>query len=374
MSIFLGVITFLYVFLLLFLLYGFKNLPLFFGKNTAPITGFSIIIPYRNEAENLPQLLNSLKHLNYPQELFEIIMVNDDSEDTSEEICKSFTEENPELHLKLLQNKRTTGSPKKDALTTGIMSAENEYIVTTDADCRVPENWLRELDATILETGAKMIAGPVAPVPKKGFLNSFQELDLFSLQAATIGGFGVDIPFMCNGANFCYSKKAFLKLNGFEGNSSIASGDDIFLLEKFRKEGYKTTFLKSKAAIVHTALQPTWRDLLSQRIRWAAKTSAYKSFFGKAVGLTILLMNFGLVLTFLGFASGFFASNLLIIPFLLKFNVDFIMIFNGARFFGRENAMKNYFFSSLIYPFFSSYVAILSLFTGYHWKGRRFKK
>ncbi|HER40611.1 MAG TPA: hypothetical protein ENO10_05270 [Salinimicrobium catena] len=132
--------------------------------------------------------------------------------------------------------------------------------------------------------------------------------------------------------------------------------------------------MKSKAAIVHTALQPTWRSLLSQRIRWAAKTSAYKSFFGKAVGLTVLLMNFGLVVTFLGFASGFFPSNLLIIPFLLKFNIDFIMIFNGARFFGRENAMKNYFFSSLIYPFFSSYVAILSLFTGYHWKGRRFKK
>lgn len=374
MSIFLGVITFLYVFLLLFLLYGFKKLPNFFGKNTAPKTGFSIIIPFRNEAEHLPQLLASLKQLNYPKDLLEIILINDGSKDPSEEICKNFAEENPALPLKLLQNERTTGSPKKDALTTGIKQAKMEYIATSDADCRLPENWLQELNTAILESGAKMIAGPVAPVPKKGFLNSFQELDLFSLQAATMGGFGVHIPFMCNGANLCYSKKVFLEVNGFEGNSSIASGDDIFLLEKFRNEGHKTSFLKSKAAMVSTALQPTWKSLISQRVRWAAKTSAYKSFFGKAVGLTVLLMNLGLVVVFSGYAAGFFPSNLLIIPFLLKFNVDFIMIYNGATFFGRENALKNYFFSSLIYPFFSSYVAILSLFSGYHWKGRRFKK
>ncbi len=374
MSIFLGVTTFLYAFLLLFLVYGFKKLPNFFRNKTAPETGFSVIIPFRNEAKNLPQLLHSLKMLNYPKELFEIILVNDASEDTSEEFCKNFAENNPELDLKLLQNKRTSGSPKKDALTTGIKFAKKEYIITTDADCMLPQDWLKEFDAGITGTGVEMIAGPVAPVPKNGFLNSFQELDLYSLQAATMGGFGVDLPFMCNGANFCYSKKAFLKVNGFTGNEGIASGDDIFLLEKFRQEGFKTTFLKSKAAVATTHLQPTFKGLISQRIRWAAKTSAYKGFFGKAVGLTVLFMNFGLVLAFVAVAAGVFPFQILFFPFLLKFNVDFLLIYSGAQFFDREKVLKNYFFSSLIYPFFSSYVAILSLFSGYQWKGRPFKK
>ncbi len=374
MSIFLGIITFLYVFLLLFLLYGYIKLPDFSGNNPAPKTGFSILIPFRNEAKHLPQVLHSLKMLNYPKELFEIILVNDASEDTSEEICKNFAENNPELDLKLLQNKRTSGSPKKDALTTGIKTAEKENIITTDADCLLPQDWLREFDAAITETGAKMIAGPVTAVPKKGFFNSFQELDLFSLQAATMGGFGVYLPFMCNGANLCYSKKAFLEVNGFSGNEGIASGDDIFLLEKFRKKDFKTAFLKSKAAIVSTALQPDLKNLVSQRVRWAAKTSAYKGFFGKIVGLTVFLMNLSLVLATLGILAGIYPIKILLLPFLLKFNVDFILIYNGAQFFGREKALKNYFFSSIIYPFFSSYVAILSLFSGYHWKGRRFKK
>lgn len=374
MIIFLAVISFLYVFLLLFLLYGLRRLPHFCGKNRVPKTAFSILIPLRNEAESLPKLLQSLKQLKYPKELFEVLLINDASEDASEEICTGFISENPQLNVSLLQNQRSSGSPKKDALTTGIKAAKYAFIATTDADCRLPETWLQELDAVIQNDEAEFVAGPVTVIPKKGFWNGFQELDIFSLQAATMGSFGVDLPIMCNGANLCFSKEAFLKVNGYSGNEGIASGDDIFLLEKFQKAGLKTAFLKSQAAIVETTLQPDLKSLISQRVRWAAKTSAYKSFFGKVVGLTVLLMNLGLVIAFLGFVTGLLPLQALGLPFLLKFNADFILIYQGARFFDREKAMKTYFFSSLIYPFFSSYVAVISLFGGYSWKGRRFRK
>ncbi|SDK89500.1 Glycosyltransferase, catalytic subunit of cellulose synthase and poly-beta-1,6-N-acetylglucosamine synthase [Salinimicrobium catena] len=374
MIIFLAVISFLYVFLLLFLLYGLRKLPDFCGKNSVPKTTFSILIPFRNEAESLPELLYSLKQLNYPKEFFEIILINDASEDASEAICTSFISENPQLNVSFLQNQRKSGSPKKDALTTGIEAAKNDFIATTDADCRLPETWLQELDAVIQNDEAEFVAGPVTVIPKKGFWNGFQELDIFSLQAATMGSFGVDLPIMCNGANLCFSKEAFLKVNGYSGNEGIASGDDIFLLEKFQKAGLKTAFLKSRAAIVQTTLQPDLESLISQRVRWAAKTSAYKSFFAKIVGLTVLLMNLGLIMAFLGFVTGLLPLQAFGLPFLLKFNADFILIYQGARFFDREKAMKTYFFSSLIYPFFSSYVTAISLFCGYNWKGRRFRK
>lgn len=374
MSILIILVSLAYVFLILFLLYGFSKTQDFFGNVHPPKTRFSVIIPFRNEAENLSPLFYSLKNLNYPAELFEIILVNDASEDASEELCNKFMEENLKLELTLLQNNRTSGSPKKDAITTAIKKAKYEYIITTDADCTVPEAWLQEFNSAIVEWNAKMIAGPVKISPSKGFLASFQEIDVFSLQGATIGGFGVDLPFMSNGANFCYEKKAFEEVNGFKGNEKIASGDDIFLLEKFRKEGLKTAFLKSKSAIVTTQAQPNWSSLIAQRIRWAAKTSAYNNFFGKFVGLIVLAMNLILVLTMVGVLLEKISPALLLFPFLLKFNIDFILIYNCARFFEREKVLKNYFWCSLIYPFLNSYIAVLSLFSGYSWKSRRFKK
>jgi len=77
-----------------------------------------------------------------------------------------------------------------------------------------------------------MIAGAVTYQYKKSFLYHFQQLDLASLQGATIGSFGLGIGFMCNGANFCYKKVLFQKLNGFNNNAKIASGDDVFYCKK----------------------------------------------------------------------------------------------------------------------------------------------
>ena len=371
------VITLLYVFVMLFLLYGFSKIPNFSGKNLAKKTHFSIVIPYRNEAENLPQLFESLLKLKYPPEMFDIIAVNDASEDNSAELWQNFQMENHGLQIKLLENIRKSGSPKKDAISLAISVAAYDYILTTDADCEVPPGWLGEFDAFIQETGAVAVAAPVmikTEDPKMSFLTGFQELDFFSLQAATIGGFGVDHPFMCNGANFCYSKKAFLEVNGFEDNNKVASGDDVFLLQKLQKAGFKTALLKSAAATVRTLPATSWKQVFIQRVRWAAKASAYKDFFSRSIGILVFLMNLIVVAAGIMAVLHLVPVYLLLFCFLLKFNVDFYLIYHGARFFNRENVMRIYFVSSLFYPFFSTTVAFYSLFSGYNWKGRYFKK
>ena len=371
------VITLLYVLAMLFLLYGFAHVPVFCGKNTAPKCTFSIVIPYRNEAENLPSLFSSLLKLNYPSEKFEILAVDDASEDISAEMWKVFLEKNPQLNLRLLQNIYTSRSPKKDAIALAVSASQFEYIITTDADCELPEKWLQEFDAFISETGAGAVAGPVAlkrKASKMSFLRAFEEMDILSLQAATIGSFGVKIPFMCNGANFCYSKKAFLEVKGFEGNNMIASGDDVFLLEKFQKKELKIAFLKSKEAVIATAAASGIREMFSQRIRWAGKTSATGNSFGKGLGLLVFLMNFSLSAAFIAMAFDLFPTSVFMGMFLFKFNVDFLLIYRAANFLGRENSLKSYFWSSIIYPFFSSLVVILSIFSGYQWKGRRFRQ
>ena len=369
-----GIITLLYLLLILFLVFGFEKVKEFTTTEINTFHSFSIIIPFRSESRNLEALFSSLSLLEYPKDAFEIILVNDASEDDSEALCHQFIMRNPDLKVFLLDSIRASASPKKDAIMTAISKSEFPYILTTDADCTVPAKWLQSLSACIAETGAELIAGPVVLKKESGLLHSFQELDFLSLQAATIGAFGIEKPIMCNGANLCYRKAEFLAVEGFRGNDGIASGDDIFLLGKFVSNHKRTAFLKNPDAIVTTLAQPDIGSLFSQRIRWAAKTSAYQDPFAKLVGVSVFLMNCILVLELLLFAFGYDTKQILLISFLLKFNADFVLLYRAASFFGRERSLKTYFWSSLLYPFFCTSVAIVSLFSGFNWKGRRFRK
>ena len=376
--IFLAAVTACYLGLVAALLYGWKKLPVFVPGKSISLTGFSVIIPYRNEDENLPRLLKSLAELNYPPDKFEVILVNDASKDRSEIICKNFQIDFPEMTIKLLENFRKSASPKKDAVNTGIKESEFDFVVTTDADCVVPGNWLGGFDQTIQQTNSALIAGPVGFIQesgkKKALFQSFEEMDFMSLQSTTIGSFGIEKPFMCNAANLCYEKKAFLEHAGFSENEKIASGDDVFLLQKFVEKGIKISFLKSSNLIVQTKFQESLRELVYQRIRWAAKASAYKSTFAKFTGIIVFLMNF-LLIIFAGMAFFELVSyQYIMLIFLLKFNVDFILIYKAAKFFNRESLMRSYFWCSIVYPFFSVFVAIFSLFGSYEWKGRRFRR
>ncbi|MFN4762384.1 glycosyltransferase [Gillisia sp. Q332] len=393
MTLFLIFITGLYLTLMLALLIGWRKIPEFKLKHAPSEISFSIIIPYRNEAENLPVLLNSILKLKYPLSLFEILLVNDSSEDGSEKICSHFKTRYPELQISLLENQRLSGSPKKDAILTGIKMAIYPYILTTDADCELPPFWLQAFNEKILETGAKLIAGPVSTFKARlnatgkylnkqeikkekrrlKYFHAFQEMDFLSLQIAGAGGFGLEKAFMCNGANLCYNKSAFFELDGFSGNGEISSGDDVFLLQKFTEKKLKIAFLKCEEAIVLTKPQKDLSALISQRIRWAAKTPAYKSLFAKSIGFSVLLMNFSLILGSLLTFFDFIPYQPVLLAFFFKFNMDFALLFYSAEFFNRKDILRNYFWSSLVYPVFSTSVAFMSLFKKFEWKGRKFR-
>lgn len=373
------IITIIYLLLIGGFVIGFDKATHFQLEDILAKTKFSIVIPFRNEVENIEELLSSLQHLQYPKHLFEIILVDDDSDDNSTELIQSFIDKNQltedVIHIKTIQNKRTTNSPKKDAITTAINHAKNNWILTTDADCSLPQYWLSSFDELIQKTDAKCIAAPVSFLSESSFLNQFQILDMLSLQGATIGGFGMNKPFLCNGANFAYKKQLFKQLNGFEGNTNIASGDDIFFLEKVMKHHPKHLFyLKNEHAIVKTKTQATWQDLIHQRVRWTAKTSAYNNTMGKLTGLIVLIMN-GLIISTLTL-SLLSVYSLKIFGYLIfiKLNIDFLLIYKSSVFFKQKSSLKSFLIAFLLYPFFSFYVAFLSVFKTYKWKNRSFKK
>ena len=372
-------ITFLYCILIILFFIGFDLVQPFHLKKNETAPTFSILIPFRNEVIELPYLLESLSKLEYPNDKYELIFINDDSNDDSVNIINNFIDKRPfdsaQGDIRVINNTRKTNSPKKDAINSAIEQAKYDWIITTDADCIVPKKWLQTFDSFIEEKQPQLIVAPVTYHSNAGFLEQFQLLDFLSLQGTTIGGFGINKPFLCNGANLCYNRQTFFEVNGFEGNTHVASGDDIFLLEKIiEKYPDKVHYLKSNEAIVITKPQPTFKQLLHQRVRWATKSTAYKNWFSKLVSIIVLAMNFLLLFLFAGSIFQMISWQLFIVLFGTKFAIDLLLLFKTTAFFNQQKVLKHYLLSSLVYPVFIMFVVIVSLKSGYSWKGRQFKK
>jgi glycosyltransferase involved in cell wall biosynthesis len=364
MILFFYIIIGIYALTISVLIYGFIKVKAYKLNNLKPKTSFSVVVPFRNEEDNLPLLLESFSKLNYPVDLFEVILVDDASE-------KKFQVTGFAFEVSLIDTIRVSTSPKKDAILTAINHVKNNWIITTDADCVVNQNWLLTLDNFIKEQAPEMIVGAVNYICKNHFLHYFQQLDMSSLQGATLGSFGVKKGFMCNGANFAYTKSFFESLHGFDGNNTIASGDDVFLLQKAMAHfPEKVSYLMSENNVVITKPVDDWKSLFYQRVRWASKTSSYSSFFGKFLGLVVFAGNLALILGFGFWVLGFLVFKNFIFIFLIKFVVDFILIYKTNVFF--KTKPRFVILGSLLYPFFSVSVALYSLFGKYEWKGRKF--
>ncbi|WP_313112939.1 glycosyltransferase family 2 protein [Aequorivita sediminis] len=351
---------------------GFNKIKTFSEKKGIPKTGFSVVIPFRNEAKNLVYILNSIEKLNYPSELFEIIFVNDASEDSSEVIIQKAKHES-KIDIKLIQNNRVSNSPKKDAITRAIESSIFEWIVTSDADCEVPKSWLEALDTFIQAHNPIMVCAPVIYKSDGSFLQAYQQLDGLSLQAVTIGSFGLKNPLLSNGANLAYLKTAFSQVNGFLGNDHIASGDDIFLLEKMKKAfPEKVLFLKSQYSIVATKPQQTWEDTINQRVRWASKTSKQGNLTSIILGLLVSSVNILiLVIPFLIVFNAEKMETYLILIF-LKLAADILVIHQAAQFFNVKFIYWKVIPQVFTYALVMTIVVIKSLKGSYSWKGRTF--
>lgn len=371
MVLFLTLILIFYFFLLLSLLLGFKRVPTFSEKPIKEPIPFSVIIPFRNEAEKLPELLESFQSLDYPKEFITFYFVDDDSTDESVTLIDSFKKEY--VQVIILQNIRTTNSPKKDAIRTAIKQINTDWIITVDADCIVPSNWLSAYANYIQEHDVSMIIGEVTYTQHKKLFEDFQLIDFLSLQLTTIGSFGIGQPILCNGANLAYTKKAFLDVNGFEGNDTIASGDDVFLLEKISAKTPKAIgLLKSSTIKVITYPETSVRGLIQQRLRWAGKSSAAKSLFTKLMGFVVLVSNLSFLVV-LGL-SIMYTCYILLLFLLLKIILDISFFIVISKFYKQYVAPINIFISAIIYPFFSSYIGIMSMFSKYKWKGRIFNQ
>jgi cellulose synthase/poly-beta-1,6-N-acetylglucosamine synthase-like glycosyltransferase len=337
-----------------------------------PSVSFTVIIPARNEEAVIADCLGSVLSQKYPSSLYEIIVVDDFSEDKTASIAK-------EKGVRLIQLqeivKNKINSYKKKAVEEGVKSAKGDYIVVTDADCIVPAYWLRTLAWMIANQKPVMIAAPVKMHSSSfSFLSLFQSLDFLSLQGITAAATGSGKMSLCNGANLCYSKEAFLEVGGFEGVDEIASGDDLLLMHKIsEKYPGRIRYCLSVDAIVQTSPEKTFKSFLRQRIRWASKATIYKDKRITATLSLVYLVNLfpfflaiaGLISPELGFPLLFF---LIIKTFAeLYFMIPVVGFFNQTK-------LLRYFI--LMQPFHVVYTVIAGLLgqgRSYDWKGRNVK-
>ncbi|WP_282786756.1 glycosyltransferase [Flavobacterium croceum] len=363
-----------YVVFIIQIIYGFTKVKTFQFTKNEPKTKFSIIIPFRNEEKHLTKLLNSIARVNYPIDLFEIIAVDDFSDDQSVNKYNVWRLQNQEISTTLLENMHLSGSPKKDALTRAIPIAKNDWIITIDADCKVGKKWLLAFDNFIQQNqNIEMVAAPVVYKEKNNWFHHFQQLELLSLQATTIGAFGIQKPFMCNGANFAYTKRFFNEIGGFGGVLHKASGDDVLLLQKAaNKNLLKVAFLKNEEAKVCTQPQKKIHKLFMQRVRWASKSSGYSSLYAKTLALVVFFANVAMIAGLILLMLHKISVSFFMLIFLLKYVPDFILIQQGT-FLTPQKKWNFPFASAFIYPFFATAVGLYSLFGTFTWKGRVFK-
>jgi cellulose synthase/poly-beta-1,6-N-acetylglucosamine synthase-like glycosyltransferase len=373
-EIILFVVLGIYVVFILQLIFGFDKVKTFVRTDEKPVTKFSIIVPFRDEEKNLPKLLKSISKLNYPKDLFEIILIDDFSTDASERVYIKWRMENGLIETTLLENLRLSNSPKKDAISRAIPILKHEWVVTTDADCTVNKNWLLILDNFIQKNNVEMVVGAVVYKTKNNWFHQFQQLDLLSLQGTTIGSFGIGKPFMCNGANFAYTKKLFNEIGGFGGNNKMASGDDVFLLQKaLKNHADKVHYLKNTDTIVKTKPENDLYKLFMQRVRWASKTTGYSGYYSKSLAIVVLAMNLSLVVGLYLLITNFLYWQTLLIDFSVKYFVDYLLLLKSNQYL-RKGKFIFPLASSLVYPFFSSFVGLYSLVGGFTWKERNFSK
>ncbi len=355
------------------------HLPVFTHKNDARLaaTHFSVIVPARNEENNIKQCLESILQQPYPMELFEVIIVNDHSTDETENIVLALQKQYSNLFLLNLKdhltNKQLTAYKKK-AIELAAIQCNGSWIVTTDADCIVTDNWLSNFDQYIQEREPVFVAAPVMFTNDHSFLSVFQLLDFLSLQGITAASVSAGYHSMCNGANICYRKDVFTEVGRFSGIDHIASGDDMLLMHKIKlKYPGKIGYLYSKESIVLTSPMGTWKDFFNQRIRWASKASSYQDKGIYWILLLVYLLNAALFVLLV--SSPFIHHGIInwLILVGIKTLVELSFMLPVARFYGQIKAL---FWFPLMQPFHIFYTVVagwLGKFGTYQWKGRTVK-
>ena len=336
----------------------FRKLP---NINQNDISFVSVVIAARNEENNISYLLKDLINQSANKNNYEVIIANDRSTDKTKSIIDQFSSENSfirSIHIK----KKHAMKPKKYALTKAIENSKGEIILTTDADCRVPRDWVSNM-AQLAQNNEGIVIGYSKIESMKSFLNEFQKIDFLGIMAANAGLLTHGIVCSGSGQNLAYKKKDFQTINGFNPVKDLMSGDDMYLVQNISSiKG--AIFNYDSSSFVSTLPKKTFTSYINQRIRWSSNSKqnlrSNPQFF--VFLLSAFLANCSIMFSFIYF------SGLSIILFLIKFFLEAFVIFIGTRLFLTPVSSLTYIIWNIIQPVYIPIVGVAGLIGKYSWK------
>ncbi len=348
--------------------------------NSTPTTTVCVIVVGRNEASNILPCLDAIALQDYPNHLYEIIFVDDHSEDQTYALAKSLQINNLQVYRlnELTSIPKNLKAYKKLAIQKAIDQTNATLILTTDADCIMQKTWISSMVNAFETSNAKMIAGPISIYRDHNLIERFQNLDTCGMMLTTGAVLEASKGYMCNGANLAYTKLAFDEVNGFEGVDHVASGDDLMLMAKIaEKYPSQINFNKDQKAIVYTPAQKTLQEFINQRLRWTSKNKDLKDRwlqFQLAIAWlanTLLLIN--LLFAFFAwiFSGGSIWFNSVFILLTIKMLADFIYLFSATSFFKRKSLLWLFLPAEFMHIAYVSLIGLFGSFGEYTWKGRK---
>ncbi|MDP1677444.1 MAG: glycosyltransferase, partial [Bacteroidota bacterium] len=344
------------------------------GTNNLEHT-ITIIIPAKNEENNIRQCLQSLVQQNYPKEKFSIIVVDDRSTDNTATIVRDILQQT-EINVTLFRTEdfSTIRSPKIRALTEGIQHSSGEIIVTTDADCIAHPNWISTINS-YFETNVGIVTGLTIYQKNEKLSSLFwgiQFLDFISYTAIAAGVIGKNKVLVCNGSNMAFRIEAFDETGGFETLTHINTGDDSLLAQKIVETGkWKPRFAFEESATITTQPALAWKEVLNQRMRWVGQTAyypAYMMFFMICTFIMFVGLTIAIPLTFIEWNS---------IPWIVvagKFSIDYVIMNRFTNITRTSDTMKYFLPTALIHIPFVLIATIGGYFFSFEWKDQTLKK
>ncbi len=333
--------------------------------------GVSVVIAARNEAAALGPTLDRLLAADRPRGRFEIIVADDRSTDgTGEVVAAAARASDGIVRGVRIETVPPGWTPKKWAVHQGIAAAGGELILTTDADCRVGEQWLDRMTAPFnLPGGPDLVGGPVDyigadawPWPRR-----LLRLEFVALSLAAAGSLAAGIPLVISAQNMAFRRDLYERCGGHGAHAAIPSGDDVFLLFAAHAAGARTGYVLDPAAVVETAPPVTLRGFYHQRARWASKGTRYprRPFL---MSFLVWLLNAGLIALIAAAAAGaaplwFWAAGALAVK-----GIGELALLSAGRRLGLQHLLIDYLTGLPLHLIYVTFIGLAGAAGFFRWK------
>jgi len=327
---------------------GLKKSVSIVKNDTDFLPSVSVLVAARNEEQNIANCIASLKKLNYPKDKLRIMLINDNSDDRTEELMLKETSGQPEFLVLDTNDYKGSGlKGKVNALSYGISKSTGELYMMTDADCEVPSEWVRDT-AKYYSEDTGLICGFTMIDYSGTFFSKLQALDWIYLQSFASASSGINSELSCIGNNLSVSAKAYREIGGYE-NLKFSVTEDLALMKRIKEEkAFRIKYPINRSCLIKTNACADIKELYRQKKRWF-RGGADISLLGYLLGFELYAMN--LMLLF-----GLFFLNVPVYLFvvLVKFISELIIMVPVYRRFSYKGLI-------VYFPLFQLYFAVIGL-------------